>query len=357
MSLVQALPEGPLDIIGDIHGEYEAFCQLLGRLGYDQHGNHPQHRTLVLVGDFCDRGPDSPAVLELVEQLVARGKAVAVLGNHEMNLLRNDPKDGSGWYFEERRQSDQARYAPFRSMDNSAKEGTVAFLSTLPIALERADLRIIHAAWISDLVARVRPLTPADLIASFEQWDDAAKDEAAAIKPRMLDEKAAWPHSLEERSVVPPFLHAHADFDSVKQMHNPLRVLTSGVERKGREPFYAGGKWRFVDRVQWWNEYDDDIAVVVGHYWRRFAPIDGAAIGKGNADLFEGIAPNAWHGTRRNVFCVDFSVGGRWSARKSATGSEADFKLAALRWPECELRFDDGLTMQLDAPGNPALAP
>lgn len=48
MSLVQRLPEGPLDIVGDIHGEYEALCALLGHLGYDEQGRHLQGRTLAM---------------------------------------------------------------------------------------------------------------------------------------------------------------------------------------------------------------------------------------------------------------------------------------------------------------------
>ena len=56
MHLIQALPPGPLDIIGDIHGEYEALVALLTHLGYGARGQHPDGRTLVFVGDFCDRG-------------------------------------------------------------------------------------------------------------------------------------------------------------------------------------------------------------------------------------------------------------------------------------------------------------
>ena len=33
MSLVQQLPQGLLDIVGDIHGEYDALCALLTHLG------------------------------------------------------------------------------------------------------------------------------------------------------------------------------------------------------------------------------------------------------------------------------------------------------------------------------------
>ena len=57
---------------------------------------------LVFVGDLCDRGPDSPAVIEHVQRLMDAGRACAVIGNHEINLLREEAKDGSGWAFARR---------------------------------------------------------------------------------------------------------------------------------------------------------------------------------------------------------------------------------------------------------------
>ncbi len=65
--LIQELFSGPIDIVGDIHGEIEALRQLLKSLGYDQYGIHPDGRRLVFVGDLVDRGPNSPAVVELVK--------------------------------------------------------------------------------------------------------------------------------------------------------------------------------------------------------------------------------------------------------------------------------------------------
>ncbi|WP_148274523.1 metallophosphoesterase [Advenella kashmirensis] len=56
---IMTLPSASLDIIGDIHGEYEALRQLLGHLGYDSLGCHADRRKLVFIGDLCDRGPDS----------------------------------------------------------------------------------------------------------------------------------------------------------------------------------------------------------------------------------------------------------------------------------------------------------
>lgn len=344
MSLIQALPAGPLDIVGDIHGELEALQHLLQHLGYDAQGRHPAQRSLVFVGDFCDRGPDSPGVLALAQRLVESGRAWAVLGNHEINLLREDAKDGSGWFFAARTARDMPRYAPFLQPSAQQRQDIVAFLSRLPIALERADLRVIHAAWQDDAIAVARALPLGSVRTHYDAWEQASLEQArqSALEQRMAQELARWEHNLEDKQHVPPFMHALADFEAGKQMLNPLRVLTSGVERKGQAPFYSSGKWRFVDRVPWWNAYADDVPVVIGHYWRRLRQAGGEASGKGETDLFAQTAPFGWHGKHCNVFCVDFSVGGRWNARKAGTVLGHDFKLAALRWPERTLQFDDG---------------
>lgn len=346
MSLIQPLPTGALDIVGDIHGEYEALVKLLQHLGYDDQGQHPQNRTLVFVGDFCDRGPNSPAVLSLVQRLVESGRAGAVLGNHEINLLREEAKDGSGWFFDARVEKDHEKYAPYARPSEMERARIVAFLSTLPVGLERDDLRVIHAAWQADEVAVVRDLPLGSVREHYDAWENESKRQAIEnqMEQRMAAELERWEHGLENRHREPPFMHALADFEASKQMMNPLKVLTSGVERKGATPFFSSGKWRFVDRVQWWDSYEDAPPVVIGHYWRRVNQIDRAAIGKGDPDLFENTHPFAWHGKRGNVFCVDFSAGGRWTERKAGTVVGHDFKLAALRWPERVLQFDDGHT-------------
>jgi len=344
VSLIQSLPEGPLDIVGDIHGESDALYALLTHLGYDDDGNHPQRRTLVFVGDYVDRGPDSPAVVAQVRRLVENGHAKAILGNHEINLLREDAKDGSGWFFDERIARDNPKYSPFVRPDETTRRQIVDFLGTLPIALERADLRVVHAAWQEPQVQAVRCLPAGSVREQYDAWEREALRHGleTGLDQRMAAELQAWVHGLEDADHAPPFLQAHAEHESNRQMLNPLRVLTSGVEREGGLPFYSGGKWRFAQRVPWWDEYDHPTPVVVGHYWRRVNQIDRSLAGKRDEDLFGALAPNVWHGRRCNVFCVDFSAGGRWVERKAGLTPGHDFKLAALRWPERELMFDDG---------------
>ena len=47
------LPDGPLDVVGDVHGELDALLALLAHLGYDADGGHPEGRHLV-AGDLAE---------------------------------------------------------------------------------------------------------------------------------------------------------------------------------------------------------------------------------------------------------------------------------------------------------------
>jgi protein phosphatase len=76
------------DVIGDVHGCYDALMRLGAELGYDQRLVHPDGRIPVFVGDLINRGPDSIAVIELAIQMILKGRALSVLGNHDEAMLR-----------------------------------------------------------------------------------------------------------------------------------------------------------------------------------------------------------------------------------------------------------------------------
>lgn len=143
---IQQLFDAPLDIIGDIHGEIAALQDLLQVLGYDDNGNHPENRKLIFVGDLCDRGLDSVAVILLVKQLVESGNAQCVLGNHELNLLINSRREGNGWFFGSPHEDDDKTFI-FKKASLEDKKVISEFLSTLPLALESKKLRVVHACW------------------------------------------------------------------------------------------------------------------------------------------------------------------------------------------------------------------
>jgi 3',5'-cyclic AMP phosphodiesterase CpdA len=81
---------GPFDLIGDVHGCREELEALLDRLGYrpGPAWAHPAGRRVVFLGDFVDRGPDSPGVLKLVLDMLDAGTALAVPGNHDVKAAR-----------------------------------------------------------------------------------------------------------------------------------------------------------------------------------------------------------------------------------------------------------------------------
>ena len=56
-----------------------ALQQLLEVLGYDLQGRHSEQRKLIFVGDLCDRGPDSIAVIRQVKTLIENGNAQCIL--------------------------------------------------------------------------------------------------------------------------------------------------------------------------------------------------------------------------------------------------------------------------------------
>ncbi|HEX7686507.1 MAG TPA: metallophosphoesterase [Burkholderiaceae bacterium] len=343
-ALFAPLPDGPLDIVGDVHGELDALDALLGHLGYDAAGRHPEGRTLVFVGDLCDRGPDSPGVFDRVRALVEDGRAAATLGNHELNLLRGDRKDGNDWFFSEYGARD-AKYEPRIHLPPERRGEVIAFMRSLPLLLERPDLRVVHAAWDAASVALLRAADPAlSRVEHFRRWE---ADADALIAAQGLAELARREYDeYRERLVDPsrpvPMLQATAAYDEIRQMANPIRVVTSGIERRAARPFFASGHWRFVERIRWWDEYADGVPVVVGHYWRQFALVDRASLGKAEENLFTDLSPTAWHGRDGNVFCVDFSVGGRFLERPLAPGGLPRSRLGALRWPEQVLVLDTG---------------
>ncbi len=74
--------------IGDIHGHAAALAGVL-RLVEPRPAD-----TVVFLGDYVSRGPDSRGVVRAVMDLRARCRVVALTGNHEEMLLdaRNDPE-------------------------------------------------------------------------------------------------------------------------------------------------------------------------------------------------------------------------------------------------------------------------
>ena len=345
-TLVQTLPDGPLDIIGDVHGELDALLSLLHRLGVDPE-RPVSERTLVFVGDLVDRGPDSPGVVALVRRLVEAGVARCVVGNHELNLLLGLKKEGNGWARGDAADHHQVRGPsgirdvpfPSRLATGTEREDVLSFFRSLPLALVRDDIRVVHACWHRSALDALPDRGDIPGLSNAHSGRIRAQLEVSGLDSRERAELGAFA-DLKRLDIRPDRpLPAHTEGASRRQSDHPIKVLTSGLEVPVPFPdiFFVGGKWRFVGRDSWWQRYDEAPAVVVGHYWRRR---QGARV-PGKPDAWETRCWTDWTGPRGNVFCVDYSVGRRFVERDQGRTAAFEGGLAALRWPERVLVFDD----------------
>lgn len=349
------LPSGPIDIVGDVHGELDALQRLMDRLGYRADGSRPdgEDRTLVFVGDLVDRGPDSPGVVELVMGLMAAGRAACVLGNHEYNCLLDLKREGNGWYHGEAEEfsievDGVARtYAFDSAVATSAQRARYrAFFQRLPLALVRDDLTVVHAC--------LPPGAPpgATVQGNLDDLHAAAKVRIQAaldhpdLRARLMADRArlraaGWDLRRPGAENQPDVLHGFAEALLIGQNQHPIKLMTSGPEEHlppGVPPKYLSGKWRMVRRARWWTAWTGG-PVVFGHYWRLRAPVKS-----GGGSLFGGAGPTDWLGPAQNAFCVDFSVGRRFRERIAAGGEPTggfQAALGAVRWDKRELWFDD----------------
>jgi hypothetical protein len=78
--------EGPLVVVGDLHGAAQLLDQLLVRL--EAAVPDLADRWVVFAGDFPDRGPNTRRVIDTVLSLCDRhGRVAAVMGNHDLALV------------------------------------------------------------------------------------------------------------------------------------------------------------------------------------------------------------------------------------------------------------------------------
>lgn len=337
---IAKLSDGPLDIIGDIHGELSALESLREKLGYRRSGRHPDGRKLVFVGDLIDRGPDSPGVLRTVMEMVEGGYAQCIVGNHELNAIRDDPdkkRAGEGWWYSR----DEDKYES-KPVDKADKMRTfMPFLTSLPLALERDDLRVVHACWHDESIESLR--NEESVHGAFTRQEENLRQQLERLHAEfesVRTERRCTPEKLRAEEPRVELIPELARLDEAKQMGNAVKVVTSGIERQAADSFYASGKWRMVRRVPWWQDHTG-TPVVVGHYWRRYFPDPAANPEKGANDMFGATPPHVVLGLEGKVMCIDYSVGTRFAERGRETPASFGGCLAALRIPEWELVFDD----------------
>lgn len=127
--------------IGDVHGCARELNELLGKLPL-----RPD-TTIVFLGDYIDRGPDSKGVIDTILDLGTRHHVVALMGNHETMLFDflADPKSSmAGKFLYNGGSACLASYGD-ASGNWQIPASHIQFLKGLRLSYETRDYFFVHA--------------------------------------------------------------------------------------------------------------------------------------------------------------------------------------------------------------------
>jgi hypothetical protein len=151
------------DLVGDVHGCYKTLLALLDKLGYVrfkgvyQYRDQQQPRQLIFLGDLVDRGPAIRPLLHLVHDMVERGSAVVLMGNHEYHAALYLTASEQGGYL--RRHTDHSDSIIAETVKQFANYGQELdqfkqWMCKLPLFYQHRHFRAVHAYWDGDLINR-----------------------------------------------------------------------------------------------------------------------------------------------------------------------------------------------------------
>ncbi len=147
------------DIIGDIHGCGRTLVKLLEVMGYKKRNGVYQHpnRQAIFVGDVVDRGPHIRKAMGVVYDMVSRGHAQIVIGNHEYNVYcyatidqERTRVEGKTRYLRPHNAHNKRLVAEtFEQFANYPLEFKeyLEWFSQMPLFLEMPSFRVVHACW------------------------------------------------------------------------------------------------------------------------------------------------------------------------------------------------------------------
>lgn len=330
-------------ILSDIHGEVSALEKVLKDPLLADH-------FFLINGDLFDRGPNSPACWVLIDELLKQGRGAALLGNHELNTLLGDEKEGNGWFFNNFDHNEHERqFLPCSILEDDNKQAVLDFIANMPLYAKlppRKDGKsvvAIHAYYNEKLITQLSQLilknpnyTWKDIYQYYEKLHEAKYTLTAnSVLSKELDlyEETYRVIASKER---PDYLSLALKYHYELHMGNPLKVLTAGtfgdLITEKNELFYAGGRWRAADRKKWWKDEVSNThpCVLFGHYWRKHLPLDFYD------EEFSASNSEDWMGPQKRHFCMDYSVGRTFQCRNDSFAVDKNYtpELCVLTWPE-----------------------
>ena len=216
------------DIIGDIHGHAAALEALLVKLGYQliegiyQH----DHKKVIFLGDFIDRGPQQRQVINLVRPMIDKGFALSVMGNHEFNAICYGTCGRNGKPLREHTTKNGEQHEAFLTAypNDGERNNVINWFKILPVYLEIDGIRVIHASWNEKEL---------DVIAPLLDDNQCLLDEAYEL----CSEKGS--DAFEAIEIL---------------LKGPEAKLPEGVSFKDKD-----GHIRQDARIQWWKDKYNDI--------------------------------------------------------------------------------------------------
>ena len=215
-----------LDVVGDVHGQFDKLVGLLRYLGYRETSGawRHQNRTAVFVGDLIDRGPQQLATIELIRAMVDAGAARCVMGNHEFNAIAwvtSDPEHPGKYLRDHHKPGNREQHQAFLDVvEGTPRQREITdWFRTLPLWLDLPGLRVVHACWHQPSI---------DLLQKAMGSGQRLTDEMILVGSRK----------------------GHPIYAAIEIVCKGLEVdLPPGISFKDKE-----GKIRHEVRVRWWEE-------------------------------------------------------------------------------------------------------
>ena len=192
---------GRLIAIGDIHGCYAEFADLLHRI------NPTKDDRLVLLGDLINRGPDSHKVISLAR----KAHANALIGNHELRFLKY-------------RRTHDKRYLKDEDLETVAQltPADWSYLDAMALTFEesRLDVVMVHGGFLPHRAWRKQT---ANVITSIQVIDDQGRPAKRADMP----DAPAWADLWRG----PPFVvYGHTPREEIYKLKWSVGIDTACVQ-------------------------------------------------------------------------------------------------------------------------------
>lgn len=272
-----------LDFIGDIHGYLVKLKMLLYKMGYDDsrgYFSHPE-RKAVFVGDYIDRGPDNPGVVNLVKAMVDNGSAIALMGNHEYNAILFNMLGSAGYLRPHSIKNIKQHHTTLLQYQGKQCEydNMINWFKTLPLFLDTPSIRACHACWDEPSISFLKKrtgngvLTDEQFIKSAvedSKWYNAVEAVCKGLEVKLPEGDSFLDKDGNERTEIRVKWWENPKGKTYKQMS-----VISDIKMK---------KKLFDKPMKHYKK--SDVPVFFGHYWLNGSP--------------ELIKPN--------VCCLDYSV-------------------------------------------------